>query len=296
MFGSIKFLSLLCVLGAMLTSDVVAQRLTKLPDQVSNVGVDEHLNDRLPMNTFFRDEQGMPRPLGEYFPENRPVILSMNYSNCPKLCNVQLTGLVTALREIDLKPGKDFEIVSVSIDPKESSLRASQTRDKYVNMYSRKATTEGWHFLTGDEKSIQLLAKTVGFRYQKDAVTGHYNHAAVFMICTPDGRLSRYFYNVEFPSQTLHLSLVEASEGKIGSTFDQVILYCFSYDPDSNSYALVAINVMKLGGLTTILILACLLIPYWVRKPREKKASSNLEPAADSKPSKPTPGSECWHI
>lgn len=272
-----------------------AQLLLDKPTKIANVGVDEHLNAILPLDARFLDERGMPHTLKSFFPGDRPIILSLNYSNCPKLCSVQLSGLVSTLKKIDLEPGQDFDLISVSVDPNEPPSRARETRDRYVNMYGRTAKTDGWHFLTGDKLSITRLAQTVGFRYELDAQTGEFNHAAVFMICTPEGRISRYIYGVSFPDSTVRLSLVEAGQGEIGTTLDHVLLYCFSYDPDSNSYAPVAINIMKISGGATVLMLACLLVPFWIRRPTKEKKT--IEPAEEEKTSaKVTPGSECWHV
>lgn len=235
-------------------------------NELEGVEVVEHPDAELPLDAKFKDDAGKDIKLGDYFQSDRPVILSLNYSNCPMLCNLQLNGMVEVLQEIDLLPGTDFEIVSVSIDPLESPIRARQTKQQYMKRYGKSGTGGGWHFLTGQEPEIARLADTVGFHYRYIPERNEYAHAAVFMICTPEGHVSRYLYGVTFEPQTMRLSLVEAAEGKIGTSMDQVLLFCFQYDAAAGSYGPTAVGLMKVGGGITVFLLAIVLVPTWVRR------------------------------
>jgi len=235
------------------------------------MGVTEHLGETIPLDLEFKDETGRMVSLGQFFRSGHPVLLSFNYSNCPMLCSLQLSGLVTSLSEVDLQCGRDFEFVSVSIDPRESPLRAAQTRQKYYQMYGREGTGSGWHFLVGSEQSIIALAKSVGFTYRYLPVKKEYVHAAVCVSVTPDGRLSRYLYGVAFPQQTLRLALVEASSGKIGTTFDQILLFCFHYDATSGRYAPAARRLMTVGGAAMTLALGTVLVVQFLRERRHRQ-------------------------
>ncbi len=240
-----------------LTEDVIA---------LDGVGIDEKLDARLPLDLVFRDSGGKSIRLGDLFDGQRPVILSLNYSDCPMLCQLQLNGLVDGMRDLSWSPDADFQIVSLSIDPLETSTRAQQTKQQYVRAYGRPESATGWHFLTGDKVSIARLADSVGFRFAYIPDRHEYAHAAVLMVCTPQGRISRYLYGVLFPAQTLKLALVEAGEGKIGSTLDHMLLFCFHYDATSGRYAPTARQIMKLAaGFTLTAVLTCLL-PIWLRR------------------------------
>jgi protein SCO1/2 len=243
--------------------------------ELEGVDVVEHLDVELPLDATFKDDAGKQVKLRDYFHNDRPVILSLNYSNCPMLCNLQLNGLVEALQQIDLRPGSDFEILSVSIDPLESPIRARQTKQQYLRQYGRSGTGSGWHFLTGHESEITRLASTVGFLYRYIPERNEYAHAAVFMICTPEGRVSRYLYGVSFEPQTMRLSLVEAAAGKIGTPMDQVLLFCFQYDAVAGSYGPTAIGLMKLGGGVTVFVLAIVLFPTWLRRYQKRSKTSD---------------------
>ncbi len=246
----------------------VQAQLNETPEAVDGLGVTEHLNEKLPLDTRFTDDRGALIRLGDYFDGDKPVILSLNYSNCPMLCQQQLNGLVRTLGEMDASVGEDFHVVSISIDPRESHQKASKTRMRYYQEYDRPGTADGWHFLVGDATSIMAVAKSTGFQYRYVPERKEYAHTAVLMICTPDGRISRYIYGVQFDEPTLRLSLVEASEGKIGSTVDQIILTCFMYDETAGRYGPQAFRLMQLGAFTTVTCLAIGLIPFWVLRRR----------------------------
>ena len=253
-----------CLMGVVLAATHIPctaadHRDAFMPAALTDIKLVEHLNETLPLNLQFTDDSGKAIRLQECFTEEVPVILSLNYSNCPMLCVLQLNGLVDSLREIDLVAGKDFQIVSVSLDPQETAEQARATKQKYLESYGKAAEPKGWHFLTGPENSISQLAKAVGIEYVYLPEKKQYSHPAVFCIATPDGRLSRYHYGVEFPPQTVRLSLVEASEGKIGTTFDHFLLICFHYDATEGRYAPTARNIMKIGGAMAILVLGLII-------------------------------------
>ncbi len=244
-----------------------------LPAGLTKAGVDEQTGSQLPLELIFRNDRNEMVRLQELFNGKNPVVLSLNYSNCPMLCVLQLNGLINSLREIDLVAGQDFQIVSISLDPAESVAQAALTKEKYIESYGKTVHAEGWHFLTGSAEAIQQVAETVGVRYLYLPEKKEYSHPAVFMVCMPDGRISRYHYGIEFPPQTIRLSLVEAGEGKIGSAFDRFLLLCFHYDENEGRYAPTARNIMKAGGVMIILALLGL---FWVchRRIRKQQAAA----------------------
>ncbi len=250
------------------------------PTEAMTEGVDieEHLNAQLPLDAKFRDHDGRDVVLGDLFEDGKPVILTLNYSDCPMLCSLQLDGLVEALQEVDLDLGKDYRIVTVSIDPKESPTTARQTMQKYVAAYGK--ATDGWRFLVGRKGDIDRVAETTGFGYRYVPATGEYAHAAVAMVCMPDGRISRYLYGVRLDPKTVRLSLVEASAGKVGNTIDRFILMCFQYDPESGSYAFFARNLMKVGGALTVLVLGAAIFMVLRRERTRERLLQNDEEAA----------------
>lgn len=250
----------------------------KLPRELKDMGVTEHLSEKLPLDLKFRDESGQTVSLGQYFDRGRPVILSFNYSNCPMLCSLQLSGLIAGLKEVELSCGKDFEFVSVSIDPNEQPVRAAQTRQRYYQMYEREGTGNGWHFLVGSASAISQLAEMVGVSYRYLPEKNEYVHPAVCVVATPDGRLSRYLYGVSFEPKTLRLSLVEAGAGKIGTTLDQILLFCFHYDDISGRYSLAARNLMSAGGAITAVGLAVYLFMQFRRERAVSVATSIGQP------------------
>ena len=238
----------------------------QLPAELDNMGVSERLGETIPLNLEFRDESGKTVSLRQFFRSGRPVILSFNYSNCPMLCSLQLTGLVNGLADVELQCGRDYEFVSVSIDPAETPFRAAQTRQKYYQMYGREGTGAGWHFLVGSQQSIEVLAKSVGVTFRYLHERKEYVHPAVCVCVTPDCRLSRYLYGVAFAPQTLRLSLVEAGSGQIGTTLDQILLYCFHYDFVSGRYSLAARRLMTTAGAATTIVISLYLLTQFMRE------------------------------
>ena len=221
------------------------------PEALQNVGIDQKLGAELPLELTFRNEDGNSVHLQEYF-DRRPVVLALVYYECPMLCTQVLNGLTAALRTLEFQAGQEFEVVIVSIDSRETPALAAAKKKEYLHRYGRPETGVGWHFLTGGEDSIQELARAVGFRYTYDSKTDLYVHASTIMIVTPGGRLARYFYGIEYSPRDLRLGLVEASAERIGSPIDQVLLFCYHYDPMTGKYGFVIMRVLQLAGLATL--------------------------------------------
>jgi protein SCO1/2 len=229
------------------------QNLGQRPELLKDVGIDQKLNDEIPLDLAFRDEHGKAVELAQFF-GSKPVILTLVYYNCPMLCTQVLNGLDRTLKQIPMDIGKDFNVVTVSIDPTERPVLAEAKQAMYTGMYGRPGAAEGWHFLTGDEPQIRRLAQAVGFRYAYDSESKQYAHASVIMMLTPEGRLSRYFYGIQYPERDIRLGLEEASLGKISSPVDQILLFCYHYDPHTGKYGLLISRVIQLAGLLTIVI------------------------------------------
>jgi len=243
------------IAGAQLLGDPMnpTQGLGIHPDLLKQVRIDQKLNDSIPLNLTFRDEHGKTVELAQYF-GSKPVILTLVYYSCPMLCTQVLNGLDRSMEHIPLTIGKDFNVVTVSIDPTERPVLAEAKQELYTGMYERPGAALGWHFLTGDEPQIKALADSVGFHYAYDPDSKQYAHAAAIMLLTPDGRISRYFYGVTYPELDLRLGLVDASSGKIGSPLDAAMLYCYHYDPHTGKYGLLISRVIQLSGALTVLL------------------------------------------
>lgn len=272
---------LVLALVSSVTARCEAKIITDGPEEMIGVGVEEKVGTQIPLDLKFRDRHGLPLTLGKLFNGERPVLLTLNYSNCPMLCGQQLNDLVRALSDEEMKwnAGDQFEIVSVSIDPTERPERAKQTHKRYAEQYGRPGTADGWNFLVGDSKNIEALADAVGFRYKYVPDTGEYAHAAALIVVTPDGVVSRYLDGLGNDPQTIRMSLVEAGEGKVGSALDRVWLTCFVYDHTKGQYAPQAVGIMKLGGAVTVVILGLALMPYWLmRRHRQQLVPSDSQP------------------
>jgi len=218
------------------------------------VGIDQHLNEPLPLDLLFKDENGKDVRLGNYFGA-KPVVLALVYYQCPMLCNELLNGLVSSLRVLPFDAGKEFSVVAVSFNPDEEPSLAYDVKSAYLKRYGHRGDPSSWHFLTGKPPSIDRLTQAVGFRYSYDAQIKQYAHASGIMLATPQGRLSRYFYGIEFAPRDLRLGLVEASANKIGSLTDQVLLFCYHYDPAHGKYGFIIMNVIRLCGVVFVLTL-----------------------------------------
>ena len=229
-----------------------------LPKALNGVGIDQKLNEQLPLDLEFKNEKGENVKLGDYFGK-KPVVLSLVYYQCPMLCNQVLNGMVTAFKVMAFKPGEEFEVVTVSFDPRETAALAAAKKSTYVNYLPearRPGAAAGWHFLTGDEASIKRLTDAVGFRYHFDEATNQFAHASAIYVTTPQGKLARYFYGIEYAPRDLRLGLIEAADNKIGSPVDQLLLYCFHYDPATGKYGAVVMNIMRAGGILTLVAIA----------------------------------------
>ncbi len=249
------------------------ERAEPVPPELEGVGVTEHRNAAVPLELSFRDELDHTVKLGDYFQPGRPVLLTLNYYRCPMLCTLQLNGLVEALKALDWTPGRQFEIVTVSFDPLETAKLAEAKKQNYLGEYGRPGAGAGWHFLTGNKENIAALTGAVGFGYRWNEDRQQYVHVAAMIVCTPEGRISRYLYGVMFEPRTLRLTLAEASQGTIGSALDQVLLYCFHYDADRGRYAPAARRIMRVGGLATVLLLGGMLTMFWGRETRRRRAA-----------------------
>jgi protein SCO1/2 len=224
------------------------------PKILRDVGIDQNLNQQIPLNLTFRDETGKTVQLSQYFGK-KPVVLSLVYFSCPMLCTMVEDGLLQSLKHISFNVGDQYEVLTVSFDPHDTPEMASAKKDVYVGLYGRKRAAQGWHFLTGDEASIKALTKAVGFRYAYDPVSGQYAHATAIMVLTPQGKLARYFYGIQYPPGGLRLSLVEASKEKIGSPVDAILLFCCAYNPATGKYGLLVSRLLMIaGGLTVVTV------------------------------------------
>jgi len=234
------------------------QNIGVRPQLLKNVGIDQRLNDSIPLGLNFVDENSRPVQLRQYF-GSKPVILSLVYYDCPMLCTQVLNGLERSLKLLSLDLGKDYTVVTVSIDPSERPSLALVKQQLYTGLYGRHGAAQGWHFLTGTEAQIEQLAQSVGFRYAYDPDSKQFAHASAVMLLTPEGKISRYFYGIAYPSRDLRLGLVDASEGKIGSPVDSILLFCYHYDPGTGKYGLIISRVIQIAAGFTILILGGLI-------------------------------------
>jgi protein SCO1/2 len=266
------------MVGLWAAAPVRSDRLESAPGDLEGVGVTEQVGARLPLHLEFTNHENRRVRLGDLFRDAKPVILTLNYSNCPMLCNLQLSGLLDALRGLEWSAGREFDVVTVSIDPLETTARSQATRQRYLGEYDRPGASRGWHFLTGNQAAIRDLARAVGFGYRYLPERKEYAHAAVLILCSPEGRVCRYLYGVKYDSSTLRLLLVEASQGQTGSSLDQLLLYCFHYDATKGRYALTAMSIMRLGALLTFLVLAFLLGRTWLRAYRARPVTEGGRP------------------
>ena len=243
-------------------------------DILKDIGIDQHLDEQIPLDLPFKDEFGQTVHLKDYFGE-KPVILSLVYYDCPMLCTMILNGLLASLNPMNIDIGKDFEVVTVSFNPAEGPELAMRKKRSYVEQYDRSGAKNGWHFLTGDAASIKALTNAVGFRYRYDEEHKQFVHASGIMVLTPEGKLAKYFYGIEYPSRDLKLGLIEASKSKIGSFSDQVLLFCYHYDPTTGKYGLAIMNVLRVLGTLTIVLLGGFMFIMLRKDHREKKQSNN---------------------
>ncbi len=238
----------------------------ELPKEFQDVGVEEHLGQALDLNLEFTDDKGVTGPLGRFFNKGKPVLMAMVYYTCPSLCNFHLNGLTETLKQLKWNAGSEFELVAVSMNSKETAELASQKKANYLKAYDRPEADLGWHFLVGSEGNVQRLADQLGFKFKWIEEKAQYSHAAVSYVITPDGKISRYLHGIQPDVTTLRLSMLEASNGTIGTMIDQVLMFCFQFDPKKNKYSLYAWNLMRIGAILMVLVLAVLMLPVWWRE------------------------------
>ena len=247
------------LLVAMLAAAPLFAENSTTPAQLpGRVSITQKLDSQVPLDLMFRDETGKIVRLHDYF-RGKPVLLSFMYYRCPMLCSMVMEGVTSALTELKFNVGDEFDVLTVSFNPQETPAVAAEKKKEYLKRYGRPGAASGWHFLTGPAESINALTKAVGFQYQYDAKTNQFAHATAIMVLTPQGRISRYFYGVDFPPKDLRMGLVEASQGKIGNAVDAVLLYCYHYDPATGKYGAIVNNILRLGAAVTIFLLGGLL-------------------------------------
>lgn len=249
-----------------------AQLNREEPDALQNLGIDEHLGDYVPLDARFANSNGDSVLLGDLLEDGKPVLLNPLYYDCPMLCGLVLDGVINVVDDLAWKPGKDFIVISFSIDPKEDVELAAKSKLNYLGQMDS-AAKAGWYFLTGKKHEIDKVVEAVGFQYKEIEDTGEFAHSAAIVLLSPDGKITRYLYGISYDEFNVRSALYESAEGKIGSTIDKVVMYCYQYDPDSGSYVPVAINIMKLGGLATLIILGIFLGTLWLREKRKKTTS-----------------------
>lgn len=262
------------VFAVPVSEDMVKDRIDALPERLEGVHVKEQLGATLPFDARFRNSAGESVRFGDYFDGTRPVVLTFNYSNCPMLCSLQLSRFVQSLTQLERTAGADFQIVTISIDPEETPQSAAETKARYMRDYARPEGAAGWHFLLGSNESTRAVADAAGFGYTYNEARQEWLHAAAIILLTPEGQIARYIYGVDYHPETLNLSIVESSQGKIGSTIDRLILYCFHYDESEGRYAPVAMNIMRVGAGLVAVLLGVFLSMFWWADSRKRKAQS----------------------
>ena len=271
--ASITLLALSVAACAQTIPDNVGKSSSGLPAQLVNVGFEPPLNAQLPLDTHFRDESGRDVQLRDYF-HGKPVLLALVYYGCPMLCNQVEMGVVGSLKMLSFNAARDYEVIFVSFDPRETPQMAAQKKTAALSRYGRPETASGWHVLTGKEDAIHALATAANFRYSFDEKHNLFAHASGIMLITPDGRISRYFYGVEYPSRDVRLGLVDASAGKIGTPIDHLLLFCFQYNPETARYSATVLKIVRLGGILTIFSIVAGILIFRRRDVRAASISS----------------------
>ena len=248
------------------------------PQILNNIAIEQKLNAPVPLDLVFNDEDGRRVKLGDYF-GGRPVVLALVYYDCPMLCTEVLNGMVSAFSVLKFDIGKEYDVVTVSFDPREKPALAREKKVTYLRRYGRPGAEQGWHFLTGEAASINALTKAVGFHYQWDARTQQFAHATAIMVLTPQGKIAQYYYGVEYSPKDLRLGMVEASRGHIGTMVDQVLLYCYHYDPRTGRYGAIVSRVLQIAGVITMVVLGGFLIAMFKLEPKRNVKSGGSRPA-----------------
>jgi len=262
---------------------VTEPRAERLPPQLGKVGIEQRLNQQVPLNLRFRDEAGRTVNLGDYFHSGRPVVLSLVYYQCQMLCSQVLASLASSLNLVKFDAGRQFDIVTVSFDPTETSQMASEAKSKYLRIYTHPSAGEGWHFLTGDESSIQSLSDAVGFHYHWDKGSKQFAHATGIMLLTPDGRVALYYYGARYFPSDLRLGLIQASHNRIGTLADQIVLFCYHYDPRVGRYGAIVSRVIQVSGGLTLLVFGGILCILFLNDPNRKRRSEGSFPGSKLK-------------
>jgi protein SCO1 len=248
----------LSAFGQRMTQGIMSPPANVRPPGLKNVGIEQRLNEQIPPQLVLRDEAGKTIRLADYF-GRKPMILSLVYYQCPMLCGEVLSGLESALRVMKFDVGREFDVLTISFDPRETPEMAAKKKSEFLKRYGRPGADQGWHFLTGPKESIDTLTKAVGFQYEYIDKTGQFAHATAIMVVTPSGRISQYYYGVEFAPEDLRLGLIQASGNKIGTVVDQVVLYCYHYDPAAGKYGATISRILQLAGAATIIIMGVFL-------------------------------------
>jgi protein SCO1/2 len=261
--------------GQGMTRSIMSPPPSVRPPGLKNVGIQQNLNQQVPADLMFTDELGRKVRLGDYFGK-KPIILNLVYFTCPMLCGEGLSGLESALRVLKFDVGKEFEVITVSFDPKDTPEAAAKKKEQILRRYKRAGAEQGWHFLVGQQDSIDAIAKAVGFQYEYDAKTEQFAHTTAIMVLTPEGKISQYYYGIDYPPKDLRLGLVEASQNKIGNVVDELLLYCYHYDPEKGKYSATVMRVLRLMGVATMLCLGTFLFVLIRRGPRAPQGAERF--------------------
>jgi protein SCO1/2 len=267
----IGFLAL-AVFGAS-AQDLLNMKGVDRPNPLKDVGIDQKLDAQIPLDIPFKDDTGRDVKLGDYFGK-KPVVLALVYYSCPMLCTQILNGMVSSLKVVTFNPGEEFEVVAVSFDARERPPLAAEKKEAMLKQYGRPQTAKGWHFLTGDLASIKALTSATGFRYFYDVHTNQFAHASAIMVLTPEGKLSKYYYGIEYSPKDLRLGLVEAAQNKIGTPADQILLFCYHWDPSTGKYTPIAIGGLRVAGVATLLLMGGFFFVSFRREARERAAKN----------------------
>lgn len=254
-----------------------AQIADQNPAELQDIDVEEHLGDYIPLDLQFMDDQGKTVVLGNYFNQNKPVILVLAYYECPMLCTLVLNGVTQSVDKLNMKLGKDYQILTVSIDPNENTALAAAKKQTYLNMLHQPVDSSGWIFMTGKQENIKKLADAIGFKYYYVKDRDEFAHPTIITLISDKGKISRYLYGIEYKTNDLKLGLLEAADGKVGTTLDRIILYCYHYDPNAKGYVVFATNVMKVGGVITLVILFGFFGFLWIKDNHKKPEADKIK-------------------
>jgi len=274
---NLSLLVLLVAVTVALPSFLSAQLVLEKQGDLERIDIVEHLGDTIPLDLSFTADNSAEVELKKYFGAGKPVVIVLGYYECPMLCNLVFNGLTNAMAELKWVPGEEYEVITISIDPNETVQLAQAKKASYTQKLNKEGADKGWHFLVGAADQSSALAKAIGFEFFYDEKRDEYAHPAAVYILTEDGLISRYLYGIEIDPRDLRLALLEASDGKIGSTIDRLILYCYQYDPLSQGYVIFAANVMRIGGVMMVVLFSLFLGTLWVRD-RRRHSTANLPP------------------